>query len=147
MCKKSTAVGYCLCVEMDFYFFGKSWTFVTDRGEAPIGFFPAEWKNHKRFTNLETRLHNLKSGRIAHIVFIMMLKASALLSRSGIARVGGAGTLRSATTSRSMSTMMKGSSLGESIPEEWLGPDVETHGEWDLWFFFCVYCFNDVSPL
>ena len=61
----------------------------------------------------------------------MMLKASALLSRSGIARVGGAGTLRSATTSRSMSTMMKGSSLGESIPEEWLGPDVETHGEWE----------------
>jgi len=28
--------------------------------------------------------------------------------------------------------MMKGgSSLGESIPEEWLGPDVETHGEWE----------------
>ena len=53
------------------------------------------------------------------------------LSRSGIARVGGAGTLRSATTSLSMSTMMNGSSLGESIPEEWLGPDVETHGEWE----------------
>jgi len=73
-------------------------------------------------------------GQGSRIVYsIMMLKASALLSRSGIARVvGGAGTLRSATTSRSMSTMMKGgSSLGESIPEEWLGPDIETHGEWE----------------
>jgi hypothetical protein len=65
----------------------------------------------------------------------MMLKASSLLSRSGIARVGGSAggvVFRSSTTSRSMSTMMKGgSSLGESIPEEWLGPDVETHGEWE----------------
>jgi hypothetical protein len=67
----------------------------------------------------------------------MMLKVSSLLSRHGIARVGGGGgaTLRSSTTtqmSSMMSTMTKpGSSLGESIPEEWLGPDVETHGEWE----------------
>ena len=65
----------------------------------------------------------------------MMLKVSSLLSRHGIARVGGGGaTLRSSTTtqlSSMMSTMKPGSSLGESIPEEWLGPDVETHGEWE----------------
>ena len=45
-----------LCVEMDFYFFGKSWTFVLSEAKLLSDSFPPSGKNHKRFTNLETRL-------------------------------------------------------------------------------------------